>query len=73
MELSIKCNGVRRGFVVSICVAFATIFLDNRVNSVEVIGSIRHRGKVIRGSISRTPKEWPRHIRSAKSSRPSKG
>ena len=33
MELSIKCNGVRKGFVLSICVAFAIISLDNRDQS----------------------------------------
>jgi hypothetical protein len=43
------------------------LFLDNRVNAVQVIGFISRRGKVIRGLISRTPKEWPRHIRYAKS------
>ena len=56
MALSIRCDGIRKGFVLPTYVAFAIISLDNHVNLVQVIGSTRCRGKAIRGSISQMRK-----------------
>jgi predicted HicB family RNase H-like nuclease len=59
--------------VLRIYAAFAIIILGHRDKPAPAIESTKRRGKAIRASIFKMPRVLPRHIKFAKSSRPSKG